>query len=42
MSNAIAQVIYRLIEQIDGEKGIKLIPYKIAQQIKIEVLQWIK
>lgn len=27
-------LIYRLMEILDGEKGIKLIPYKIAESIK--------
>ena len=27
-------LIYRFIEQIDGEKGIRFIPYKMAQKIK--------
>jgi len=28
-------LIYHLIEKIDGEKGIKLISYKLASKIKI-------
>lgn len=38
-----AENLYRLLEQIDGEKGLKIIPYKIAQKIKVYLLQnWIK
>ena len=33
--------IYRLIEQIDGEKGIKIIPYKLAQRIKVFLLNYL-
>lgn len=27
-------LIYRLMEKLDGENGIKLIPYKLAEAIK--------
>lgn len=34
--------LYRLMELIDGEKKIRIIPYYIAQQIKVYLLQnWI-
>lgn len=29
---------YRLIEQIDGEKGLRLIPYVLGQRIKMFLL----
>lgn len=34
-------IIYRLMEKLDGEKGIKIIPYKLAQRIKIFLLTYI-
>lgn len=37
----LAIIIYRIIEQIDGEKGPKLIDYKIAEKIKLKVLNYI-
>jgi hypothetical protein len=38
------EYLYRLIEKIDGEKikGFKLLPYKIAQKIKMFLLTFIK
>lgn len=38
----IAEAIYRMIEAIDGEKDIKIIPYKYAEAIKLYALRWIK
>ena len=32
--------IYRFLEKIDGEKGNQLIPYKIAERIKIFLLRY--
>lgn len=36
-------ILYRLLELLDGEKikGFKIIPYKIAQKLKMGVLRWI-
>gem|GEM_PF-6755741 len=31
-------LIYTLLECIDGEKGIRLIPYRVAQHAKMEIL----
>lgn len=30
--------LYTLIENLDGERGIKLIPYKLAQRVKVWLL----
>lgn len=30
--------LYRLIEHINGEKGLKLIPYSMGQKIKLFLL----
>jgi len=30
--------LYYLLERLDGEKGLKLIPYKTAQRWKLELL----
>lgn len=35
-------LLYRLVEHLDGEKGIKLIPYRIAERIKLYALARIK
>jgi hypothetical protein len=35
-------MVYRLLECIDGEKGIRLIPYRVAQQAKIETLMFLE
>lgn len=34
--------LYRLIERIDGEKGLKFIPYYIAERMKVKLLGGIK
>ncbi len=36
-----AILIYRLIEQLDGEKGVKVIPYRIAQRVKVYLFNFI-
>jgi hypothetical protein len=36
------ETLYRIIEMIDGEKGIKIIPYTLAERIKIWLLNWIR
>lgn len=41
MSN-LAESIYRIMEKIDGEKGIKLIRYEYAEAIKLYCLRFIK
>lgn len=38
----LAESIYRMMEKVDGEKEIKLIPYKYAEAIKLYCLRWIK
>lgn len=39
----IAEAIYRLIEKVDGERSrFKLLPYHIAEVIKLYALRWIK
>lgn len=30
--------LYRMIEALDGEKGFKLIPYRIGQYLKMWIL----
>ena len=35
---AMLHKLYTLIENLDGERGLKLIPYKYAQRIKIWLL----
>jgi len=37
----LAIILYRIIESIDGEKGVKLIDYRLAEQIKIKALEYI-
>lgn len=37
----LAIFIYRTIERVDGEKGFKLVPYKISQIIKMKVLIYV-
>ncbi len=34
-------IIYRLMEKLDGEKGRKIIPYKLAQKIKMFCLTYL-
>ena len=31
--------LYRLIEHLDGEKGLKLIPYRLAEYLKVRLYQ---
>ena len=33
--------IYRLMEMVDGEKGLRLVPYRYAERIKLFCLQFI-
>lgn len=40
MSN-IAITIYRVCEAIDGERGLKILPYRIAQRIKLYCMLYI-
>jgi len=37
----IAILIYRVMEKLDGEKGLKLIDYDTAEKIKIKALEFI-
>lgn len=38
-----AEILYRLIERLDGEKGqTVIIPYMIAEKIKLWLLTFIK
>lgn len=34
----IGQYLYHFIEKINGEKGKKILPYKVSQYIKIFIL----
>lgn len=36
-----AQALYHLLEHLDGERKIALIPYKTAQKCKMVLLQYI-
>ena len=36
------ETIYHLIEMLDGEKGIRLISYTLAEKIKIYLLRFIR
>lgn len=36
------EIFYRLVEWIDGEKGIMIIPYRIAERIKLFCLRYIR
>ena len=36
------ETLYRIIELIDGERGIKIIPYNVAERIKLLLLTWIR
>lgn len=36
------ETLYRIIELIDGERGVKIIPYSVAEHIKIWILTWIR
>lgn len=40
--SAIAEFIYRALEKLDGEKGARVIPYRIAERVKWELLKFIK
>jgi hypothetical protein len=35
-------VIYRLMERIDGERGVCIVPYRIAEYVKLWALTLIK
>jgi len=37
-----ADIMYRIIEWLDGEHGIKIIPYKLAEKIKWALLKNIR
>lgn len=37
----VATAIYRLMERINGERGLKLIPYRFGHKIKWKVMEWI-
>jgi len=41
MKSMISVLAYRILELIDGEKGPSLIPYKLAQSIKLFCLKFI-
>lgn len=32
--------LYRIMELTDGEKGLKLIPYRLAQRVKMLLLTY--
>ena len=34
-------LIYKLMEKLDGENGIRFIPYKIAEKIKVFCLTYL-
>jgi len=34
-------LIYKFMERIDGEKGIRFIPYKLAERIKVFCLTYL-
>ncbi len=38
----IAVKVYRILELIDGEKGLKIVPYKVAQPIKMTALMFLE
>lgn len=31
-------ILYTIIEHIDGEKGLAILPYKLAQRVKVWLL----
>lgn len=35
---AMLHKLYTILEHLDGERGIKLIPYKLAQRVKVWLL----
>lgn len=39
----LAKMTYRLLEVLDGEriKHVRIVPYPIAERLKIRCLQWI-
>ena len=37
-----AEIMYRIIEKIDGEKGKRIISYRIGQKLKMLCLRYIK
>ena len=42
MSSQIAELTYRLIERIDGERGVKLMPYRMAERLKVRLYDYIR
>ena len=42
MLSILAEITYRILETLDGEHGLKLIPYSLAQALKIKLLVKIK
>jgi hypothetical protein len=38
----LAVITYRLMELLDGERGFKVISYRVAQRVKMGCLNWIK
>lgn len=42
MKERLGIFIYRLMENVNGEQKLKLIPYRITQPIKIFALTFIK
>ena len=34
-------LIYKLMERIDGEKGIRFISYKVAERVKVFCLKYL-
>ena len=39
LGSVVAIGLYRLVEHIDGEKGLKLISYKVGEKLKLAVLK---
>jgi hypothetical protein len=40
-NNSIAAFFYQALEHLDGERGLKLIPYRLAERMKLYLLNFI-
>jgi hypothetical protein len=35
-------LLYRILEKLNGEKGFKVLDYKLAEKLKMDLLQYLK
>jgi hypothetical protein len=36
------ETLYRLVEMVSGQGGPKIVPYRLAQGLKMALLEWIR